>query len=159
MPKENIIVFYSARGFPDAGCALMNKTVSSGFKNAYILEGGLAAWRKEGYAVLSEKRIPRVASPAVKAGQLSGWKKSAKNPLIIDIRSSQAFGANHLDGSMHIPLGELHIRYAEIPMDRSLLIVDEDGRTGLLAASYLARKGFPDVKRLQGGMAAFKRGT
>lgn len=158
LPKSDRIVFYASYGSPDADCALIHRTISSGFKDAYILEGGLAAWRKAGSPVMSKKRIPRVAAPAVKSGQLADWKKSVKNPLVIDIRSSKAYSVNHLDGAQNFPLDRLHAQYAEIPLDRSLLIVDEDGRTGLLAASYLARKGFTDVKRLQGGMAAFKRG-
>ena len=158
-PTQVKIVLYAAYAPIDTNCALIRQAVSAGGKDVYILDGGLNAWRQAGYAVVSERRVPRVAMPAVKARKLSDWQKSVKNPLIIDIRSPKAYGANHLDGSMNLPLEELHIRYAEIPLDRSLLIVDEDGRTGLLAASYLTRKGFPEVKRLQGGMTAFKRGT
>lgn len=158
-PAGGKIVFYASYGLPDADCALINRTISSGSKDVYLLDGGLGAWRKAGNPVMSEKRIPRLAAPAVRAGQLSDWKKRAKNPLVIDIRSAKAYSTNHLDGAQNFPLDRLHVQYAEIPLDRSLLIVDEDGRTGLLAASYLARKGFPDVQRLQGGMAAFKRGT
>ncbi|HBL54235.1 MAG TPA: rhodanese-like domain-containing protein, partial [Syntrophaceae bacterium] len=43
--------------------------------------------------------------------------------------------------------------------DRTLLMVDEDGTGSFLAASYLARKGFPNVRRLKGGMAEYRRGT
>lgn len=159
LPMNGKLVIYSSYSPIDADCALIRQAVSAGLKDIYILEDGLVAWRKAGNPVVSEKRIPRVALPAVKAGKLVRWQKSVKNSLIIDIRSPKAYGANHLGGSINIPLDRLHVRYAEIPMDRSLLIVDQDGKTGLLAASYLTRKGFPDVKRLQGGMAAFKRGT
>ena len=159
VPKENKIVFYSGLQPLDQDCALISNALSVGVKGVYRLEGGLAEWRKKGLPVVSEKRTPRVAAHAVQVKQLPDWQKAAKNPLLIDIRSPKTFAAGHLDGAVNFPLSRLHLQYADIPLDRTLLIVDDDGRAGLLAASYLARKGFLNVQRLQGGMAAYQRGT
>ena len=157
--KENKIIFYSGLQPLDPDCALISSALSAGVKGVYRLEGGLAEWRKKGLPVMSEKRTPRVAAHAVQVKQSPDWQKAAKNPLLIDIRSPKTFAAGHLDGAVNFPLSRLHLQYADIPLDRTLLIVDDDGRAGLLAASYLARKGFLNVQRLQGGMAAYQRGT
>ena len=62
------------------------------------------------------------------------------------------FKESHLPGAINIPLYLLHERYQEIPLNRPVLVVDERGSRTFLTASYLARKGVADVKRLFGGM-------
>ena len=158
LPKESKIVFYTAYQPLNQNCSLIREASSTGFKDIFILEGGLVSWRKAGNPVVSEERIPRVAASAVKPRNLLEWQKKARNPLLIDIRSPEAFSAGHLEGVVNFPLTRLHVQYADIPLDRTLLIVDEDGRAAFLAASYLARKGFTNISRLQGGMANTKRG-
>jgi rhodanese-related sulfurtransferase len=159
LPKDAKIIFYSACQPLDPDCGLISKALSAGVKDVYQLDGGLAEWRKAGFPVVSEKRIPRVVAHAVQVKRLADWQQSAKNPLLIDIRSPKAFAAGHLDGAVNFPLMRLHVQYADIPLDRTLLILDGDGRASFLAASYLSRKGFLNVQRLQGGMAAYQRGT
>jgi rhodanese-related sulfurtransferase len=159
VPKESKIVFYTAYQPLDLKCDSIRQTLSAGLKGVYVLDGGLAAWRKAGFSVVSEKRIPRVVAPAVKPEKLAQWQKKVTKPLLIDIRSAKKFAVGHLDGAVNFPLTRLHLQYADIPLDRTLLVVDDDGQVGFLAASYLIRKGFLNVQRLQGGMAAVKRGA
>lgn len=159
LPKGSKIVFYTSYQPLSGDCSLIREVNSAGFRNLFLLKGGLEAWRKAGNPVASEKRIPRVATPAVKPSRLGQWQKNIKNALLVDIRSPEAFATGHLEGAVNFPLTRLHVQYADIPLDRALLIVDEDGRAGFLAASYLARKGFINVSRLQGGMAGAKRGV
>jgi rhodanese-related sulfurtransferase len=159
VPKESKIVFYTAYQPLDLKCDSIRQTLSAGFKGVYVLDGGLATWRKAGFSVVSEKRIPRVVAPAVKPEKLAQWQKKVTKPLLIDIRSAKNFAVGHLDGAVNFPLTCLHLQYAGIPLDRTLLVVDDDGQAGFLAASYLIRKGFLNVQRLQGGMAAVKRGA
>lgn len=157
LPKDSIIVFYTAGKTPDGECGVIQQTLAAGFREVYVLEGGLAAWRKAGYPAAAEKRIPRITAHAVPPSRVGEWQKTQKNSLIIDIRSPKAFAAGHLDGAVNYPLAGLHLQYADIPLDRSLLVVDEDGAQSFLAASYLVRKGFVNVKRLRGGMADYRR--
>lgn len=157
LTKDSKIVFYTGGAGVDPECELIKRLTAQGFTSVYTLSGGLAAWRQEGLPVVSEKRIPRVISQAVRSGNFSEWFRQAKNPLVIDIRSAKTYAAGHLDGAQNFPLTRLHIQYADIPLNRTLLIVDEDGTQSFLAASYLARKGFWDIQRLKGGMAGYQR--
>jgi len=159
VPKENKIVFYASYQPLDHDCGLIRQFLSAGIANVHVLDGDLATWRKAGFSVVSEKRIPRVVAPAVKPEKLAQWQKKVTKPLLIDIRSAKNFAAGHLDAAVNFPLTRLHLQYADIPLDRTLLVVDDDGQAGFLAASYLIRKGFLNVQRLQGGMAAVKRGA
>jgi rhodanese-related sulfurtransferase len=53
---------------------------------------------------------------------------------------------------------QLHRRWRELPIDRPLILVDNRGFRSLLAAGYLAARGY-SVERLFGGMSAWKAAT
>jgi len=152
--KETKLVFYSGYVPFDPVCPLMDEAVRRGFTRIYILKGGLPAWKRAGYDAEAVTRIPRKVSASVKLADLGAWLKQAKNPLVLDIRSPERFKQSHLEGALNIPLSVLHLRYQDIPLDRALLVVDDEGSRSFLAASYLSRKGFENVGRLVGGMDA-----
>lgn len=102
-------------------------------------------------------RVPRVPMMSVKPGALPAWLAANPNVLILDLRDEEAFKRQNLPGAVNLPLEALPARYAELPMDRRCLLVDEDGTATLLAGSYLKRKGFRDVVRLFGGMEAWRQ--
>jgi rhodanese-related sulfurtransferase len=95
---------------------------------------------------------------AVSPRYFASWKQQAKNPIIIDIRPADLYQRDHLEGAVNIPLTSLHRLYQNIVQDHPLMIVDENDTQSFLAASYLMRKGFPEVTRLSGGMVNFRRG-
>lgn len=101
-------------------------------------------------------RTPRIPMRSVKPKALLTWLAAKKNVLILDVRGADRFNQNHLAGAVNLPLNALPSRYQELPLDRVVLLVDEDGTTTLLAGSYLQRKGFKDPVRLFGGMEAWR---
>ena len=161
--KDMKVVFYGGNASIDAECRTIEEAGRLGYTRVYSLRGGLPAWRRAGYEIETVQRIPRTPSISVKPKDLSGWLKDAKKPLVVDIRDAEAFRKGHLDGALNIPLSALHQRYQEIPLDRTLLVVDEEGSRAYLATSYLARKGLTNAARLAGGMNAWtayqKRGS
>ena len=60
-----------------------------------------------------------------------------------------------IKGSIHIPLGELPARLAEIPIDRPVLIHCHHGGRSLRATQFLRAKGRPDVSNVKGGIDAW----
>jgi rhodanese-related sulfurtransferase len=156
--KDTPIIFYGSE-LADPACKVIEEADKSGFTDIRILEGGLLSWRLAGNGVEAVQRIPRFFSRAVKAKEINLWQKEVKNPLIIDIRPPQAYTKNHLNDAVNFPLARLHLYYQDIPLNRSLLVVDEDDTQSFLAVSYLARKGFLNIKRLAGGMASYRRGA
>ena len=56
---------------------------------------------------------------------------------------------------MNVPLYRLSRSYAEIPLDRTLVLIDDRGFRTFLAGSYLEMKGYR-VLRLFGGMQAWQ---
>lgn len=75
---------------------------------------------------------------------------------ILDVRSSAEFAEDHIDGALHIHAGFLKDRLYEIPTGRPLVVVCESGDRSSLAASFLKKNGFKDVRNLSGGMTAWR---
>lgn len=153
--KDIKLIFYGGGAPVAAGCRVVEEAVRQGFTRIYGLRGGLPAWKRAGYEIETIHRIPRTPGLAVKPKALADWLKQAHKPLIIDIRDAEVFHKGHLDGAWNLPLSVLHMRYQEIPLDRTLLVVDEEGSRAFLATSYLARKGLAHAARLAGGMNAW----
>ncbi|MCK9196193.1 MAG: rhodanese-like domain-containing protein [Syntrophales bacterium] len=150
------LVFYGGNAPVEAGCEIIREAQRQGFANLYLLKGGLTAWKRAGYEVESINRIPRVPGPALKPGNLKAWLNSAPGALMIDLRSPAAYQSNHITGAVNMPLATLHRTYQDLPWDRPLLVIDADGSRSFLAVSYLRRKGFENVHRLEGGMVSWQ---
>lgn len=71
--------------------------------------------------------------------------------VVLDVRGEAAFGAGHLPGSGHLPIGALAERRAELPpRERALLVVGSDGGEAVVAANVLESMGYADVIALDG---------
>jgi hydroxyacylglutathione hydrolase len=153
------LVFYGGNAPVEESCEVIGAAQRAGFANLYILKGGLTAWKRAGYETESVNRIPRVLGPALKPVDLKAWLNTAPAALMIDLRSPAAYRSHHIAGAVNMPLASLHRTYQDLPQDRPLLVIDVDGSRSFLAASYLQRKGFENVRRLEGGMAAWQTGN
>ena len=153
--KNKALVFYCESEASQKSCEEADAAVKHGYTNVFVLEGGMPAWKRAGYDLVTVERIPRMAIQAVTPQVLREWLMEKKDILLLDIRSEKAFTQAHIKGAVNIPLYQLHRRYEELPLNRLLILVDNRGFRTLIAASYLKRKGF-EVKRLFGGMAKWE---
>ena len=69
---------------------------------------------------------------------------------VLDVREDEEWAAGHIEGAIHIPLGELPARLAEVPQGQTLVVCKAGGRSAR-AVLYLAQQGH-DVVNLAGGM-------
>lgn len=129
-----------------------DKARAAGYEDIYVLEGGLPAWKKAGYEVETVERVKREPVVSVKRGALEKMAKKKQGIFILDIRSEDDYSKGHLAGAVNIPLYKLRKRLKEIPGNRTVLVVDENGKRSFLASCYLINHGFGDVVRLYGGM-------
>jgi rhodanese-related sulfurtransferase len=67
-----------------------------------------------------------------------------------DVRALFVWDAGNIDGALHVPLGELPERLAEVGDGQTLVVCKVGGRSGQ-AVSWLAEQGY-DVVNLDGGM-------
>jgi rhodanese-related sulfurtransferase len=75
--------------------------------------------------------------------------------FLLDVREPHEWVAGHAPDAVHVPLGELDARYADVlPSDRSIVAICRVGGRSQRAAAALRQAGF-DVANLTGGMVAW----
>jgi len=146
------VVFYCESERCYRSCLAATEARKLGYQRVYTLKGGLSAWKEAGYGTESPDRIPRQAVFSIRPSQAASLLAERQDILILDIRSRDSFNQGHIQGAVNFPMNELHRSYGDIPHDRRIVVVDQNGYRSFLAASYLVRKGFGDVVRLLGGM-------
>jgi hydroxyacylglutathione hydrolase len=152
--KEQSLVFYcESEECPRGGLAYREAELL-GYKDIFVLEGGIAAWKKAGYDVERIRRIKREPVISIKASKLESLMKEKKGLFILDVRSEDAFKADHIDNAKNIPLYVLHKKLGEIPRNLPVLVIDENGKKSFLVCCYLVNNSISDVTRLFGGMKA-----
>ena len=75
---------------------------------------------------------------------------------MVDVRTSREWNAGHIEGAVHIPLGDLARRASELPRDRPVATICEGGYRSSLAATVLSRAGLDGVINVAGGMTAWR---
>ncbi|HEY8788141.1 MAG TPA: rhodanese-like domain-containing protein [Actinopolymorphaceae bacterium] len=73
---------------------------------------------------------------------------------ILDVREVDEWAAGHIDGSQHIPLGQLMGRLGELPADQQVVVTCKMGGRSARATAYLLQGG-RDVVNLGGGVSAW----
>lgn len=74
--------------------------------------------------------------------------------VVLDVREPAEWEAGHIETAIHVPLMQLPGRVAEIPADRTLLVVCRVGARSAQATAFLQAQGL-DAVNLRGGMHAW----
>ncbi|MFC5730406.1 MULTISPECIES: rhodanese-like domain-containing protein [Nocardioides] len=78
--------------------------------------------------------------------------------VVLDVREVDEWAAGHIEGAVHIPLGELPARlgeFVELEAPQTLIVCKAGGRSAR-AVAYLAQQGY-DVVNLADGMIGWER--
>jgi len=97
-------------------------------------------------AAVSRNVVPRDAFALVTQRQ---------QVYLLDVRTPQEYREAHLEGAHLIPVDQVVRRLAEIPRDRPILVYCAVGSRSAQVYSYLARRGYPEVYNLDGGIYAW----
>jgi rhodanese-related sulfurtransferase len=73
---------------------------------------------------------------------------------ILDVREDYEWEAGHIDGAVHIPLGQLPERLEELDPDEDLYVICRTGGRSHRAAQWLVGHGYSAVN-VAGGMDAW----
>ena len=78
--------------------------------------------------------------------------------VFVDVRDLPSYKAGHLPDAVHMPLGEVNYRLAELPPDARTLVYDDHGEADALRATLFMRaRGLESVYTLTGGLSAWQR--
>lgn len=73
---------------------------------------------------------------------------------VLDVREDYEWEAGHIDGAVHIPLGQLPERLQELDADEDLYVICRTGGRSYRAAAWLVGHGYSAVN-VSGGMDAW----
>ena len=75
--------------------------------------------------------------------------------FLLDVRTLGEYQQARLDGARLIPIDQFVKRLAEVPKDRPVLVYCAVGSRSAQVVNYLARKGYPEIYNLYGGIYAW----
>jgi rhodanese-related sulfurtransferase len=71
--------------------------------------------------------------------------------LLLDVRERFEWDAGHIEGSVHIPIGQIQRRFEELDRTQPVIVVCQVGQRSALVADFLAGQGY-DAHNLEGGL-------
>lgn len=95
-------------------------------------------------------------SPEIDVDELDR-RLAAQQANLLDVREDWEFRRAHVARAQHIPLGRLPGRIDELPHDKPLAVICEQGNRSLVATHYLLVRGFPGTVSVAGGTSAWIR--
>lgn len=110
-------------------------------------KGGVEAWCGVGFPV---ERLQVLTAHELKAKM--DWGEEI---TVLDVRAQGEWEEGHIKGAMHIYVGHLQERVAEIPRERAVAVICRSGHRSGLGASILLREGWREVYNVLGGMAGW----
>jgi rhodanese-related sulfurtransferase len=75
--------------------------------------------------------------------------------IILDVREPGEVAVAAFPGAIHIPMGDISSRIAELDPERETVVVCHHGIRSAQVAGYLVRMGFERVLNLAGGIDAW----
>ena len=110
-----------------------------------FLRGGIATWIAAGF---EQEHIPQISVVELA-------RKLPEHPSIIDVRSPKEWSEGHIEGALHIPVGDMEVRVDTIPRGKPIHMICGSGYRSSIATSVLRRAGKTEVINVTGGMTAW----
>lgn len=84
--------------------------------------------------------------------------KSGETVTLLDCREQWEYEAAHIEGSKHIPMGEIPARANnELDPDQHIIVVCHHGVRSMNVTAWLRQQGFEAVQSLSGGIDHWSR--
>jgi len=94
-------------------------------------------------------------TPQISVLDLYSRLHSERSARVLDVRSPKEWADAHIEGTLHIPGGELPARVEEVQRDPDLYVICGTGYRSSVATSVLERAGHCRVTNVVGGMSAW----
>ena len=111
------------------------------------LQWGMTDWKNQGLAVESV--------PQITVHDLATLREERPDLVVVDVREPFEWDEGHIEGAVHLPMGEAVRRLAEVPRDRPKAVLCAGGLRSSTVISALARQGIGHWFNVSGGMTAW----
>lgn len=79
------------------------------------------------------------------------------SPILLDVREPWEFQTCHIEGALHIPMGQIPTRYQQLDASKEIIVICHHGMRSLQVAQFLEKAGFKNIVNLTGGVDAWAR--
>ena len=93
----------------------------------------------------------------VKAAQVQAAIEGGEALVLVDVREAWEWMSGHIEGAIHIPMGQLPARMDELSREDELVIYCHTGQRSLVARQFFLAQGYRDVRSLRGGVESWAR--
>jgi rhodanese-related sulfurtransferase len=87
--------------------------------------------------------------------QAAFQRSQSPDVRVVDIRMPFDYAGDRIPGSLNLPNNAIRVRKAEVPDDKEVIFVSEDGERSLETCRIASSLGFPKVLNLEGGFDAW----
>lgn len=81
--------------------------------------------------------------------------ESGSDGILLDVREPSEYAQVHIEGSLHIPMGQIPARLGELDSGHTYVVMCHHGARSQQVALFLASRGYPQVSNLAGGIDAW----
>ena len=117
---------------------------------AGYLQWGMTDWRSQG--------LPMGAVEQITVHELATRREEDPDLVVIDVREPSEWDEGHIEGALHLPMGEAVRRRGEIPSGRRKAVICAGGLRSSAVISALSRGGMGRWYNVSGGMTAWLKG-
>jgi rhodanese-related sulfurtransferase len=100
--------------------------------------------------------ILRRSTPEISVDELARLLRDGSVRLL-DVREDWEYRRGHVPGALHIPLGQLAHRVAELERGTAIAVICQSGHRSLGATDFLLARGFAGAASVAGGTIAWAR--
>jgi hydroxyacylglutathione hydrolase len=124
----------------------------------YLIRAGydqVTGYLKEGTEGWYNAGFPVESLPLLSVHQLKSKLDRGEELLVLDTRGQDEWDSGHIKGALHIYVGYLEQRLAEVPGDKPVAVICNVGHRAGLGASILLRAGYKQVSNVLGSVKAW----
>ncbi len=114
------------------------------------LQWGMTEWRSQ--------NLPVAEVPQITVHDLATMREEQPELLVVDVREPFEWDEGHIEGAVHLPMGEAVRRLQELPADRPKAVLCAGGLRSSTVISALSRQGLTGWYNVSGGMTAWVKG-
>ncbi len=94
----------------------------------------------------------------ISAGQVKALQKSGATFTLLDVREPWEYETARLEGSKHIPMGDIPTRAPlELDPEEHVIVMCHHGVRSLTVTNWLRQQGFEKVQSVRGGIDGWAR--